>query len=155
MTAGDSIIRCLLDTHPLRETVIRSVIQSLEVLPGYSLLEARLNATCSGYLPYLKDTAPELHFLRALSRLRYAGLEAVEARTFVGDVRSPLTTGEQTALASLFGMLWGERRPEVLPEDWAAYQRLCVPGSPDFIAQRPDYYGFITYSMFAGRVPLG
>jgi SAM-dependent methyltransferase len=126
---------------------------SQQVLPGYSLLEARLNATCSGYIPFLKDAAPELHFLRALSCFRNAGLEAVEARTFVGELQGPLTSGEQIALASLFGMLWGERRPEVLPADWAAYQRLCLPGSPDFIAQCPGYYGFITYSMVAGHVP--
>ena len=126
---------------------------SQQVLPGYPLLEARLNATCSSYFPFLKDKAPELHFLRALSCFRNAGLEAVEARTFVGDVRSPLTTGEQIALASLFQMLWGQPQPEVLPEDWTAYQRLCVPGSPDFILNIPDYYAFFTHSMFLGRVP--
>ena len=30
---------------------------SQQVLPGYPLLEARLNATCSGYNPFLKDTS--------------------------------------------------------------------------------------------------
>jgi demethylmenaquinone methyltransferase/2-methoxy-6-polyprenyl-1,4-benzoquinol methylase len=127
---------------------------SQQVLPGYSLLEARLNATCSSYLPFLKDIAPEQHFLRALSCFRNAGLEAVKAQTFVGDVQSPLTPGEQIALASLFQMLWREPQPEVLPEDWAAYQRLCVPGSPDFILNIPDYYAFFTHSMVLGRVPL-
>ena len=38
---------------------------SQQVLPGYSLLEARLNATCSSYLPYLQGKSPDLHFLRA------------------------------------------------------------------------------------------
>jgi len=31
---------------------------SQQVLPGYPLLEARLNATCSAYLPFLKRTDP-------------------------------------------------------------------------------------------------
>jgi ubiquinone/menaquinone biosynthesis C-methylase UbiE len=38
-------------------------------------------------------------------------------------------------------------------EDWAQYQRLCQPESPDFILNLPDYYAFFTYSMFRGKVP--
>lgn len=126
---------------------------SQQILPGYSLLEARLNATCSGYLPFLSHKPPEQHFLRALSCFRDLGLEAVEARTFIGDVQAPLTAGERNALTLLFRMLWGERQPEVSPEDWAAYQQLCLPGSPDFILDLPDYYAFFTHAMFRGRVP--
>ena len=32
-------------------------------------------------------------------------------------------------------------------------ERLCEKHSPDFIADRPGYYGFITYTLFSGRVP--
>ena len=32
-------------------------------------------------------------------------------------------------------------------------QRLCEPGSADFILDLPDYYAFFTYSMFWGQVP--
>ncbi len=127
---------------------------SQQVLPGYPLLEARLNATCSGYTPFLADKPPEQHFLRALACFRSVGLEEVQARTFVGDVTSPLTSALKTALASLFQMLWGARRPEVSPDDWAAFQRLCTPSSADFILNAPDYYAFIALTMFAGRVPL-
>jgi demethylmenaquinone methyltransferase/2-methoxy-6-polyprenyl-1,4-benzoquinol methylase len=35
---------------------------------------------------------------------------------------------------------------------WAEYQRLCLPESPDFILDHPDYYAFFTYSTFRGRV---
>lgn len=152
------------DLNPLLEELVRVVKPggrivllgwtSQQVLPGYTLLEARLNATCSSYCPFLKDKAPESHFLRALSRFRNVGLEAVEARTFVRDIRSPLTSGEQIALVSLFRQLWEQPQPDVLPEDWTAYQRLCMPGSPDFILNIPDYYAFFTYSMFLGRVPF-
>jgi demethylmenaquinone methyltransferase/2-methoxy-6-polyprenyl-1,4-benzoquinol methylase len=123
------------------------------VLPGHSLLEARLNATCSGFAPYVRGKRPESHFVRALGSFGKAGLEEAEAKTFVADVQAPLSNDIRTALISLFEMLWGEPQPEVSQEDWAEYQRLCRPDSPDFILNSPDYYAFFTYSMFRGKVP--
>ena len=41
---------------------------SQQLLPGYPLLEARLNATCSGLTRFLKRKRPESHFLRALGK---------------------------------------------------------------------------------------
>ena len=125
---------------------------SQQFLPGHPLLEARLNGTCSGYLPFLKDKSPEQNFMRALGSFQRIGLEDVQAQTFVGDVCSPLDPGTRTAVVSLLEMLWGMPQPEVTPVDWAAYQRLCKPDSPDFILDLPDYYGFFTYSLFRGRV---
>jgi demethylmenaquinone methyltransferase/2-methoxy-6-polyprenyl-1,4-benzoquinol methylase len=124
-----------------------------QILPGYPLLEARLNAYASGYIPFIKDKRPEFHFLRALSAFQNVGLEDVTAQTFVGNVRAPLSDGVRTALFSLFEMLWGSPQPEASPEDLAEHKRLCTPGSPDFILHLPDYYAFFTYSMFSGRVP--
>jgi len=128
---------------------------SQQLLPGYPLLEARLNATCSAYIPYLKGVNPELNFLRALSGFREAGMEEVQGRTFVGDAQAPLSDGQRLALISLFDMLWGQPQPGVSSEDWQAYQRLCLPGSSEFILDLPDYYAFFTYTMFRGMVPLG
>jgi ubiquinone/menaquinone biosynthesis C-methylase UbiE len=122
------------------------------VLPGYPLLEVRLNATCSGYAPYIKGKRPESHFLRALRWFAEAGLEDAEAGTFVGDVQAPLGDDIRNALISLFEMLWGEPQPEVSQEDWAEYQRLCRPESPEFILNLTDYYAFFIYSMFRGKV---
>jgi|SRR6266498_1403107 len=127
---------------------------SQQLLPGFPLLEARLNATCSGYIPFLKEKSPNLNFMRASHWFREAGLEEVRAQTFVGEVQSPLNSGERTALISLFDMLWGSPQPETSPEDWRQYQQLCKPESPDFILDIPDYYAFFTYSMFRGKVPV-
>lgn len=127
---------------------------SQQLLPGYPLLEARLNATCSVYAPFVSGKSPELNFLRALRWFRKVGLVEVRAQTFVGDIQAPLISDEQIALISLFEMLWGEPQPEVLPEDWTEYQRLCKPESADFILDIPDYYAFFTYSMFRGTVPV-
>jgi demethylmenaquinone methyltransferase/2-methoxy-6-polyprenyl-1,4-benzoquinol methylase len=123
------------------------------LLPGYPLLEARLNATCSGLTPYVIGKRPESHFLRALRWFGEANLEEAEGRTFVWDVQAPLNDDMRNALMSLFQMLWGERQPEVSEEDWAEYKRLCQSESPGFILDIADYYAFFTYSMFRSKVP--
>lgn len=126
---------------------------SQQLLPGYPLLEARLNATCSAYNPFLTGKSPQSNFMRAAGCFHSLGLQDVRVETFAGDVQAPLSSKERTALISLFEMLWGEPQSEVAPEDWAEYKRLCTPQSPDFILDIPDYYAFFTYSMFRGRVP--
>ena len=123
------------------------------LLPGYPLLEARLNATCSVLAPYVRGKPPESHFLRGLRWFGEADLEGAEAETFVGDVQAPLSDDIRSALISLFQMLWGEPQPEVSQEDWAEYQRLCQPESPEFILSLSDYYAFFAYTMFRGKVP--
>ncbi|HSL43469.1 MAG TPA: class I SAM-dependent methyltransferase [Anaerolineales bacterium] len=126
---------------------------SQQLLPGYPLLEARLNATCSAYNPFLNGKSPESNFMRALGSFQRMDLNEIEAKTFVGNIQAPLNSGERVALMSLFKMLWGEPQPEVSAEDWAEYTRLCTPGFPDFILDIPDYYAFFTYSVFRGNVP--
>jgi ubiquinone/menaquinone biosynthesis C-methylase UbiE len=124
---------------------------SQQVLPGYALLEARLNASCSSYIPYLKDKLPEQYFLRAPHWLRAAGLEEIQARTFVGEVQAPLGGNQRTGLLSLIEMLW--QPPRVASKDWEKLQRLTNPGSADFILDQPDYYAFFTYTLFTGKLP--
>jgi demethylmenaquinone methyltransferase/2-methoxy-6-polyprenyl-1,4-benzoquinol methylase len=126
---------------------------SQQLLPGHPLLEARLNATCSGYIPFFKEQSPDLNFMRASHWFRKAGLEQIKAQTFIGEIQSPFTSDMRTALISLFEMLWGNPQPETSPEDWRLYQQLCKPESPNFILDIPDYSGFFTCSMFKGKVP--
>lgn len=130
------------------------VWSSEKLLPGYPLLEARLSATSSGIAPFTKGKSPELHFLRALGWFHDAGLEKSMARTFTGDAYAPLTDDLRSALTALFEMRWPEVEPELTQEDRAEYQRLCLPESPDFILNLPDYYAFFTFSMFCGKVPM-
>ena len=122
------------------------------LLPGYPLLEARLNATSVGMAPFAVGTKAELHFLRGLGWFRETGLKNGTARTFVNQVYAPLSDEIRRALIALFEMRWSGGEAELTPEDRAAYQRLCLPSSPDFIVNHPDYYAFFTYSMFWGRV---
>jgi len=125
---------------------------SQQLLPGYPLLEARLNATSPGIAPFSKGKKPELHFLRALGWFHEAGLIETGAQTFVGDVHAPLGDDICSALISLFQMRWGEPQTELSQEDWEKYQRLSQPDSPDFILNLPDYYAFFTYSLFSEKV---
>ena len=125
---------------------------SQKLLPGYPLLEARLNATLAANFPYTDNVKPELHILRALRWLQEAGLAEPKVRTFVADVQAPLDGAARKALTASFQMFWRKAQPEVTPEDWAKSQRLCQPESPDFILNLPDYYAFITYSLFYGKV---
>jgi len=128
------------------------VWSSERLLPGYPLLEARLNGTAPGIAPFVAGKSPELHFSRALGWFRSLGLEEPAARTFVGDAHAPLTDEVRDALLALFEMRWPGVESELSPEDRAAYGRLCLPESPDFILDHPDYYAFFTCSMFSGRV---
>ena len=125
---------------------------SQQLLPGYPLVEARLNTNSSWITTIGKGKRPESHFLRALGWFRDAGLEEPRARTFVGDVCAPLSDDIRSALLMFFKMLWEEPRTEVAQEDRAEYQRLCQPESPDYILNLPGYYAFFTYSMFHGKV---
>ena len=125
---------------------------SQQLLPGYPLLEAQLNATCSAYAPLLRSQQPASHFMRALRPFAEAGITEATARTFVGEVRAPLSTECRRALTSLFEMLWEAASPEAAEADRLEYQRLCQADSPDFILNLAEYYAFFTYTVFSGIV---
>lgn len=133
-------------------TVFILIWSSQMLIPGYPMLEARLNATSSGVAPFETTMKPELHFMRALGWFCQAGLVEPTVRTFASDIRAPLSLEMRNALTELFKMRWEKVCSEVSPEDWAEYQRLCRADSPDFILNIPNYYAFFTYSSFEGKV---
>jgi len=122
------------------------------LLPGYPLLETHLDATAPGLAPFAAGTSPDLHFLRALGWFRDAGLQDLRARSFVGEACAPLGDELRHALVELFEMRWPGVEPELTEEDRAEYRRLCLPESPEFIVNDPDYYAFFTCTMFSGTV---
>jgi len=125
---------------------------SQKLLPGHPLLEARLNMTSQATAPFIQGMNPEQHILRGLSWLRDAGLGEVKAHTFIADVSTPLNDSIQDALLVTFNMFWGNSENEVPQDDWNEFNRICRPESPDFILNNPDYYAFLTYTMFYGKV---
>jgi len=123
------------------------------LLPGYPALEARLDTAFAGTVPYVAGIRPGQHAMRALAWLRRAGLSGTRAETAVADVQGPLSAERRAAMIAVFDMLWGTLQPVLDAQDWAAYRRLCAPGSPDNVLDDPDYYGYVTYSAFHGRRP--
>jgi ubiquinone/menaquinone biosynthesis C-methylase UbiE len=124
---------------------------SEKLLPGYPWLEARLGATSAGIAPFIQDKEPELHFLRALGWFHELGLKEPRAKTFADSVCAPLSDEVRRALVALFDMRWSDVSTELSSEDLTEFQRLCLPDSPDFILNLPDYYAFFTYTMFWGK----
>lgn len=126
---------------------------SQQLLPGHPGLEARLNATSAGIAPFGCDQKPESHFLRALGWFQQLGLEDLKAQTFVSTVQAPLSAEIRGGLESLIEMRWPGVRQELSQNDWLEFQRICLPDSPEYILNIPDYYGYYTYSLFQGKIP--
>lgn len=122
------------------------------LLSGYPVLEARLNSAFTATVPYLNRVPPSLHFLRAAGWFRAAGLEQVVARSYIADWQAPLSDDTREAIAYCFEMFWGGLDTCVSRDDWAMYRRLCSPASKEFVPLSPDYYGFLTYTLFCGHV---
>ena len=51
----------------------------------------------------------------------------------------------------LFDMRWSNVAPELSSDDLVEFQRICLPDSPDFILNLPDYNSLFTYTMFWGK----
>lgn len=126
---------------------------SEKLLPGYPRLEARLGATAAGTAPFVEGKNPALHFSRGLGWFRELGLKEPRAQTFVGSVHAPLGDDVRQALEELIDMRWPNVDSELSREDLAEFKRLCLPESPDFILNLPDYYAFFTYTIFRGTKP--
>ena len=126
---------------------------SQKMLPGHPFLEARLNATRAAGYPFQEDWGPKAHILSAPLWLCEAGLKEIRGRTFVADVQAPINGRTRNDLAACFQMLWEKAAEELSDGDRMKFEQLCLQESPDFIANRPDYYAFITYTLFSVRVP--
>jgi ubiquinone/menaquinone biosynthesis C-methylase UbiE len=126
---------------------------SEKLLPGYPRLEARLGATSAGMAPFIQGKKPELHFLRALEWFRQQGMKEPKAKTFADSVCAPLNDEIRNAMLTLFDMRWPGVSAELSSEDLVEFQRLCLPDSPDFILNMPDYHAFFTYTLFWGKTP--
>jgi len=123
---------------------------SEKLLPGYPLLEARLNATTSGLAPFGAEGKPDRHFMRALGWFRRAGLKNLGVQTFVGDLQAPLKEDMHQALVALFAMRWGNVALELPGDLYKMYQKICLPESEEFIVNDPDYCAFFTLTLFTG-----
>ena len=125
---------------------------SEKLLPGYPRLEARLGATSAGIAPFVQGKKPGFHLLPALGWFNELGLREVKARVFADNFHAPLNVEIRDALVELFQQRWSNVATELSSDEFAEFQRLCLPDSPGFVLNLPDYYALFTYSMFLGRV---
>jgi len=123
---------------------------SEKLLPGYPQLESRLGATTAGIAPFVQGKRPDLHFLRALNWFQELGLKESKGKVFADSIHSPLNDEIRNALVDLFNMRWPDVSIELSSKDLAEFHRLCLPDSPDFILNLPDYYALFTYTVFSG-----
>lgn len=125
---------------------------SQKLLPGYPLLEAKLNATKAANFTGPFGIQPKLHSTRAVGWFQMAGLKEPKVQNFVAEFQAPFSDEEKKALVGTFRMFWNKVKPEVSDEVWSEYKRLCSPKSSDFILNLPDYHGYIVYSLFYALV---
>lgn len=123
---------------------------SQKLLPGYPLLESRLNATTVASAPFGTGMEPKNHFMNARCWLEQAGFGNIRSKTFAGDFSGPLSENDKMALNILFRMLWGTSQSEVSPQDRKEFSELSDPGSDRYILNDPHYCGFYTYTLFSG-----
>ncbi len=126
---------------------------SQQLLAGHPLLETRLHEAHTARNPYLGRIEPALHFLRARGWMREVGLSDIETRTFVSEIVGPIEGSKREALAFWLDMFYGDLKGSVDANDWTDYLWFADPVSASFIGDEPDYYGFITYTLFLGTVP--
>lgn len=126
---------------------------SENLLPGHPRLEARLRATSNGIAPFEHGKKPAMHFLRALSWFRTLELKEPKAKVFTDSFFAPLSREIHDALVSLIDMRWPDVESELSSDDRIEFRRLCLPDSPDFILNLPDYLAFFTYTLFWGKIP--
>jgi ubiquinone/menaquinone biosynthesis C-methylase UbiE len=124
---------------------------SQKFLPGYPLLESKLNAAIPANAPYVKEMDPYSHNINAKEWLRKAGFSQVSAQTFIGDINAPLNDNDVESLVLFFDMLWSNAKEDLSIEEQETYKSITEPESKNFILNKPDYYGFYTYTLFKGK----
>jgi ubiquinone/menaquinone biosynthesis C-methylase UbiE len=123
------------------------------LLPGYPMLEANLNRAFTATTPYFFGPPPERQFMRALGWLEAAGIKRPMAQSYVAELHGPLSESQQEAVAFCCEMLWGGLEQHVSTQDWSLYKRLCRDTTDSCLFRQPDYYGYVIYTCFHGRIP--
>ncbi|TFF85920.1 MAG: class I SAM-dependent methyltransferase [Promethearchaeota archaeon] len=119
-------------------------------LPGYPLLEARLNTSEGANAPFINGMNPDFHVMNAKLWLYNSGFKNLSAKTYIENINAPLDETTLKALQLFFQMLWGESENYLSKSEWKKFKRLSSPKSSDYILNNPHYHGFYTYTLFQG-----
>ena len=139
-----------------RIVIKESQVLSAMFLPGYPDLERRIQLA---EIERTREEGGGRSFLErrqtTLASLREAGLENLDARTYLIERRAPLGPADRDYIQkTVFDRNWGERlRPLLGPEQWSQRLRLCDPESPRNLLQSADYHCLYPITVFTGKVP--
>jgi SAM-dependent methyltransferase len=139
-----------------RIVIKESQVLSAMFLPGYPDLERLIQLA---EIERTREEGGGRSFLErrqtTLASLREAGLEDLDARTYLIERRAPLGPADRDYIQkTVFDRNWGERlRPLLGPEQWSQRLRLCDPESPRNLLQSADYHCLYPITVFTGKVP--
>ena len=122
-------------------------------LPGHPVLEARLNVIFNETTPHLSSVEAHMHFTRALGWLKSAGLQAVSAKNYTTSVHGPMNNELLSSINFLIDMLYGGMHDKLEKVESAKYLELTNPDSNDYILNLDDYFCFVDYACFTGKLP--
>ncbi|THB79655.1 MAG: class I SAM-dependent methyltransferase [Desulfobacteraceae bacterium] len=131
--------------------VILAAWSSQMILPGYPMLEARLNASKQGIAPFEETADPSDHFMRIRQVLSQAGFSQIRTRTVVQDITGPLDKPMRLAMQDLIRMRWPRNPDHLLRDDQDLFQELIDDTSSRYILNDPYYQGFFTYTVVTAR----
>lgn len=129
------------------------------LLPGYTFLEPRLYlASQLQHFGPVGHDQPR-HSENARGWLRAAGLTGLAVSAHLCQHAAPLDRVARRYLETTFARLGGPSLKRYAleaglgEEEWALWQRLSDPGSPDYLLDGEDYYCVRFGTLTTGRVP--
>ena len=131
-------------------SIFLSYWSSQKLLPGYPLLEAKLNTSSSATAPFTESTRPENHMMNAGKWLHNMNFRDINTKTFIGNINPSLSKNDQKALKILFQMLWDKSDSVLNEEERKLFSALTDEQSNRYILHDPNYCGFYTYTLFTG-----
>lgn len=126
---------------------------SQQILPGYPMLEAKLNATAEGIAPFKESMPPDRHFMltsQVLDKIQFTG---IQSRLFSKILSGPLSVEEQLALKDLVAMRWPKDPSGLSAEERAVFDQLDCRISEPHPFFSPHYLGYFLYTLFTARKP--
>ena len=128
--------------------IILAAWSSQQIIPGYPLLEAKLNATKKGIAPFKTQMAPDRHFMMTAKALSKAGFNKTECKAISQPLVGPLNKEQKMAVRDLIQMRWPKRLENLSQKERKTLNRFVDPGVETDPFEDPFYFGYFTYTCF-------
>ena len=124
---------------------------SQQLLPGFPMLEAKLNATKTGIAPFNEKMSPDKHFLKTGKLLVEMGFEQIKPQSFIQNLCAPLSNRQILAMRDLVEMRWTVYSDNINDEEKTIFKIIMDENSTHYIWADPYYYGFFSYTLFLAQ----